>query len=177
MQYSWIKFQETHVNMWIHIVPSNFNYCHIHVKTKKSFFLLSLSTNFISDWRNTNHNNDTLRHTEIKIASKRVIKSYKSKKNRLTRKKTKVKYWSLPSIVCSGAHILNTYLCFFWRSVVSDTYYLMFLLCLRHVYPMLPVSLNCQFLIAPSIFSNVYYVKTTLKTEYWATRTPTYEFL
>jgi hypothetical protein len=96
--------------MWIHILPSNFNYCHIHVKTKKSFILLSLSTNFISDWRNTNHNNDTLRHTEIKIASKRVIKSHKSKKNRLTRKKTKVKYWSLPSIVCSGADILNTYL-------------------------------------------------------------------
>ena len=28
--------------------------------------------------------------------------------------------------------------------------------CLRLVYPMLPVSLDCQFLIAPSVFSNVY---------------------
>jgi len=26
--------------------------------------------------------------------------------------------------------------------------------CLRHVYPMLPVSLDCQFLIAPLVFSN-----------------------
>jgi hypothetical protein len=29
--------------------------------------------------------------------------------------------------------------------------------CLRPVYPMLPVSLDCQFLIAPSVFSNIYY--------------------
>ena len=30
------------------------------------------------------------------------------------------------------------------------------LVCLRLVYPMLPVSLDCPFLIIPSIFSNVY---------------------
>ena len=47
------------------------------------------------------------------------------------------------------------------RIVVSYTYYFMFLRCLRHVYPMLPVSLDCQLLIATSIFSNVYYVKNT----------------
>jgi hypothetical protein len=29
--------------------------------------------------------------------------------------------------------------------------------CLRPVYPMLPVSLDCPFLIAPSVFSNIYY--------------------
>jgi hypothetical protein len=28
--------------------------------------------------------------------------------------------------------------------------------CLRLVYPVLPVSLNCPVLIAPSVFSNVY---------------------
>jgi len=27
---------------------------------------------------------------------------------------------------------------------------------LRLVYPMLPISLKCQFLITPSVFSNVY---------------------
>ena len=31
--------------------------------------------------------------------------------------------------------------------------------CLRLVYPMLPVSLDCPFLIAPSVFSNVYLSK------------------
>ena len=29
---------------------------------------------------------------------------------------------------------------------------------LRLVYPMLPVSLDCPFLIAPSVFSNVYLI-------------------
>jgi len=29
-------------------------------------------------------------------------------------------------------------------------------ICLRLVYPMLPVSLDCPFSIAPSVFSNVY---------------------
>jgi hypothetical protein len=28
--------------------------------------------------------------------------------------------------------------------------------CLRLVYPVLPVSLDCRFLIAPSVFSDVY---------------------
>jgi hypothetical protein len=30
--------------------------------------------------------------------------------------------------------------------------------CLHFVYPMLPVSMDCPFLIAPSVFSNVYFV-------------------
>jgi len=38
--------------------------------------------------------------------------------------------------------------------VVSNTYCVMFLLCL--VYPMLLVSLDCHFLIAPAVFSNIY---------------------
>ena len=32
-----------------------------------------------------------------------------------------------------------------------------FFVCLRLVYPVLPVSLSCQFLIAPSVFSNVFH--------------------
>jgi len=33
---------------------------------------------------------------------------------------------------------------------------------LRLVYPMLPVSLDCLFLIAPSVFSNVYLANNVL---------------
>ena len=35
------------------------------------------------------------------------------------------------------------------------------------VYPMLPVSLDCQFLIAPSVFSNVYLNPTVLELNFW----------
>ena len=44
---------------------------------------------------------------------------------------------------------------------------------LRLVYPMLPVSLDCPFLIAPSVFSNVY-LSTNYIQKYkdWATPTP-----
>jgi hypothetical protein len=35
-----------------------------------------------------------------------------------------------------------------------------YFICLRVVYPMLPVSLDCSFLIAPSVFSNVYLLRT-----------------
>ena len=42
----------------------------------------------------------------------------------------------------------------------SNTYCVVFLfIYLRLVYPMLPVSLGCPFLIAPSVFSNVYLMK------------------
>ena len=220
--------------------PCEYIFCHrsliiviFMLKRRKVFFLLSLSTNFISDWRNTNHNIDTLPYTEIKIASKWVIKSHKSKKNRLKRKKTKsnidlylqllgVGLMSYLSIcVCLRIRVItklpNTeqsskgkgkthnstnkqnqsttgklgnpqwpwlgtgiskemvgWIRFYGakppasiavkrfrlsRIVVSYTYYFMFLLCLRHVYPMFPVSLDCQFLIPPSIFFNVYYKK------------------
>jgi len=44
------------------------------------------------------------------------------------------------------------------RIVVSNTYFVVFFcfVCLRLVYEMLPVSLDCSFLIAPSVFSYVY---------------------
>ena len=45
------------------------------------------------------------------------------------------------------------YLCLFAYCVVFSALFV-FVLCL--VYPMLPVSLGCLFLIAPSVFSNVY---------------------
>jgi len=40
-------------------------------------------------------------------------------------------------------------------------FFCVFVLCL--VYPMLPVSLDCPFLIAPSVFSNVYLFQTVKK--------------
>jgi hypothetical protein len=49
------------------------------------------------------------------------------------------------------------YLCLFAYSGVQPHIVLCFwLACLRLVCPLLPVSLDCQFVIAPSIFSNVY---------------------
>jgi hypothetical protein len=50
-------------------------------------------------------------------------------------------------------------ICVCLHIVVSTTYCVVYLcfVCLRPVYPMLPVSLECPFLIAPSVFSNVYF--------------------
>jgi hypothetical protein len=54
------------------------------------------------------------------------------------------------------------YLCKSLSIVVSNTYCVVFfvlfvfVLCLEE--PMLPVSLDCSFLIVPSVFSNVYLV-------------------
>ena len=48
-------------------------------------------------------------------------------------------------------------ICVWLRIVVSTHIVLCFcFLCLRLVYPILSVSLDCPFLIAPSVFSNVY---------------------
>jgi len=61
---------------------------------------------------------------------------------------------SLPPVVYKKEHVLFV---FCLRTVVSNTYCVVFLFCLFHpVYPTLPVSLDCPFLIAPSVFSNVY---------------------
>lgn len=48
-------------------------------------------------------------------------------------------------------HIYVSCVCF--RIRVSNTYYVV---CLRLVYPMVRVSFQCPFLIAPSVFLNVY---------------------
>jgi hypothetical protein len=45
------------------------------------------------------------------------------------------------------------YMCLFTDSGVQHILCFVFL---RRVYPMLPISMDCQFLIAPSVFSNAY---------------------
>ena len=58
-----------------------------------------------------------------------------------------------PFFVLCFALIFWSCVCF--RIAVSNTYCVVFL---RLVYPMLPVSLDCTSLIAPSVFSNVIYL-------------------
>jgi hypothetical protein len=60
---------------------------------------------------------------------------------------------SLPPVVCRKAYVCSL-------KVVSKTYCIVFL---RLVCTMLPVSLDCQFLIAHSVFSNVYLTTTDWK--------------
>ena len=57
---------------------------------------------------------------------------------------------SLPPVVCRRDHVI----CVCLRIVVSNTYCVVFLL--RFSSSMLPVSLDCPFLIASLVFSNVY---------------------
>jgi hypothetical protein len=66
---------------------------------------------------------------------------------------------TLPLVVYGRAHVLFmlfVYVCVYY--LVSNTYCVVFFYfdCLRLVYPMFPVSLDCSFLIVPSVFSNVY---------------------
>ena len=58
--------------------------------------------------------------------------------------------------------IASYVICVCLRIVVSNTYCVVFLFCLSSScvpYPMLPVSIYCPFLIAPSVFSNVYLLR------------------
>ena len=49
-------------------------------------------------------------------------------------------------------------ICVCLRIVACNVYcFALMLISLRFVYPLLPVSLDCPFLIAPLVFSNVYY--------------------
>ena len=57
---------------------------------------------------------------------------------------------SLPSVVCGRVRVL--FVCL--RMVVGGVCCVFVFL--RLVYPMLPDSLDCQFCIAPSVFSDVY---------------------
>jgi hypothetical protein len=63
---------------------------------------------------------------------------------------------SLPSVVCRRAHVLFTLFVFVCASWCPRHIMFVCFVCLCLVYPVLPVSLDCTFLIAPSIFSNVY---------------------
>ena len=57
-------------------------------------------------------------------------------------------------VVCSRAYVL--FICVCLLIVVSNTYCVMFcFIFLRLVYPMLPFSLDCPFMTAPSVFSKV----------------------
>ena len=58
---------------------------------------------------------------------------------------------SLPRVVCMRAHVL--FKLFGYSGVQQLCFSFVFL---RLMYPMLPVSLDCSFLIASSVFSNVY---------------------
>jgi hypothetical protein len=63
---------------------------------------------------------------------------------------------SLPPVVCRRAHFLLTLFVFVYVSWCPTHIVLCFgFVCLRLVYPMLPVSLDYPFLIAPSVFSSV----------------------
>ena len=65
---------------------------------------------------------------------------------------------SLPPVVCWRAHVLFTlfvFVCVKWCPAHIVLYYCFVFL--HIVYPVLPVSLDCTFLIAPSVFSNVYW--------------------
>jgi len=59
---------------------------------------------------------------------------------------------SLPQIVCRRTHVLFTF--FVFVCVLLCSTHIVLFLCFV-LYPMLPGSLDCPFLIAPSEFSNV----------------------
>ena len=64
---------------------------------------------------------------------------------------------SLPPFVCRRTHVLFTLFVFVCVQWCPTHIVLCFCLAfLRLVYPMLPVSLDCPFLIAPSVFSYIY---------------------
>jgi hypothetical protein len=57
------------------------------------------------------------------------------------------------------AHVIFTlflFVCLSWRPTYIVLYFCFVFL--RLMYPMLPVSLDCPFLIGPSVLSNVYFV-------------------
>jgi len=61
---------------------------------------------------------------------------------------------SLPPVICKRAHVLFT---LFAYSGVQNILCCIFVFFLRVVYPMLLVSLDCRFLIDPSVLSNIYF--------------------
>ena len=65
-----------------------------------------------------------------------------------------------PVLCISNVASVSVLFIFDWplRFSLTFVYYLRYVICL--VYPMFPVSLDCPFLIAPSVFSNVYLLPT-----------------
>ena len=72
---------------------------------------------------------------------------------------------SLHPVVCRRAHAvlftLFEFVCVYW----CPTHIVLCICfsCLRLVYPMLPISLDCPFVIVHSVFFNVYLIKTQVK--------------
>ena len=65
---------------------------------------------------------------------------------------------SLPSVVCRGAYVLFTFSCVCLCIVAPNTYYVVFFVCFSSSCLPFVVSFSrLSFLIAPSVFSNVYY--------------------
>jgi hypothetical protein len=64
---------------------------------------------------------------------------------------------SLHPVVCRRAHVFLTLLVFVLRTLVSNTYCVVFLFCFYRL--VLPVFLDCPLLIALSVFSNVYLLR------------------
>ena len=60
---------------------------------------------------------------------------------------------SLPPVVCRELLSYLRYLCLF---VCDGVQHVLCCVFLHFVFPMLPVSLDCPFVIAPSVFSDVY---------------------
>ena len=66
---------------------------------------------------------------------------------------------SLLPFICRRTHVFFTWLVDVWAWWCPTHIVLCFgVVCLRLVYPMLTVSLDCPLLIAPSIFSYVYFM-------------------
>jgi len=67
-----------------------------------------------------------------------------------------------------GTHLCLIYvICICLRVVVSNTYCVVFLLCFSSsCVPYIASSLDCPFLIAPSVFSDVYYQTILVKLEF-----------
>ena len=53
---------------------------------------------------------------------------------------------------------LMSYLRYLWLFAYNDIQYLLSFVCLRLMYPMLPISLDCSFVIALLLFSNIYLI-------------------
>ena len=64
---------------------------------------------------------------------------------------------SLPPVVCMRDHVLFNLFVFVCAKWCLTHILLCFcVVCLHLLYPMLPVYLDCPFLIAPAVFSDVY---------------------
>ena len=79
---------------------------------------------------------------------------------------------SLLPVASHRSDVLITLFLFFCAYWCSAHTVLCFVF-LRLVYPMLPISLDCPFLIAPSAFSNVYFVSIKIPAVRWKSRPPT----